>query len=149
MRKSVISLCALAALGASLGLPLAPAGADQTPAPSISPTPDAFKVAQEQFRRDRDAFMEAMRERDLKMRVINATFKSAVDKATADAKIALITATTPEQKNAIVANRRSAVASAITVRDAAILALGPLPTPPVPPVKPEKMEQDQRGKQKR
>jgi hypothetical protein len=87
------------------------------------------------------------------MRVINAIFKNSVDKANADARAAMANAITPEQKTSTASARRNAIALAITVRDAAILALGPFPTPPA---KPEKMsfekadqKMDQKGKNKR
>ena len=133
------------------------AQADPTPSPSPSASADTYKSAQEQFKRERDAYMQVLRERDLKMRVINMNFKTAVDKATSDARFAMLNAVTPEQKNAIAAARRNAIAQAITLRDSAILALGPIPTPPAKPEKygHEKSElkveskMDQKGKQKR
>lgn len=146
MRRPVIAFCSGAILSALLSTSISPAHAEPTPSPSPSASIDAYRALLEQFKRDRDAFAQALQERDLKMRLINATFKSAVDKATADAKIALTTATTPEQKSAIASTRRSAVAAAIAARDTAISALGPLPTPPV---RPEKLPFDPRGKQKR
>jgi hypothetical protein len=133
------------------------AQADPTPSPSPSASADTYKSAQEQFKRERDDYMQVLRERDLKMRVINMNFKTAVDKATSDARFAMLNAVTPEQKNAIAAARRNAIAQAITLRDSAILALGPIPTPPAKPEKygHEKSElkveskMDQKGKQKR
>jgi Na+-transporting NADH:ubiquinone oxidoreductase subunit NqrC len=127
------------------------ASADVTPAPA--PTFDSFKAAQEQYKRDREAFVAALRDRDMQMRSINATFKNAVDKATSDAKTAMASANTPDLKNSINSTRRASVASAIVARESAIAALGPVPTPPVEPVKPPKGGQigmnDQKGKQKR
>ena len=129
------------------------------PTPSPSPTFDSYKAAQEQFKKDRDAFMAAMRERESKLRDINALFKAAVDKATSDARTAMSSATTPEQKNAITTARRMAVAAAVVARESAISALGPLPTPPIEPARPMKMGPqsndnqkgagEQKGKQKR
>jgi hypothetical protein len=113
---------------------------------------DAYlKSAQEQYKKDRDAFMAAIRDREMKMRSINATFKAAVDKSALDAKAALTTATTPEQKNAINSTRRAALAAAIVARESAIAALGAMPTPPVEPMRPSHtmMVPEQKGKQKR
>ncbi|QLL23347.1 hypothetical protein DLE03_03040 [Actinobacteria bacterium IMCC25003] len=125
--------------------------ADATPSPS--PTFDSFKAAQEQYKKDRDAFVAALRDREMKMRIINTTFKSAVDKATTDAKTAMALASTPDQKNSINSTRRAAVAAAIVARESAIAALDPIPTPPIEPVKPPKAApfgmSDQKGKQKR
>ena len=123
------------------------------PSPSPSPTFDSYKAAQEQYKKDRDAFMAAMRERESKMRDINTLFKAAVDKATSDARTAMSNAATPEQKNAITTARRMAVAAAVVARESAISALVPLPTPPIEPVRPMKMapqsNENQKGKQKR
>lgn len=139
-----------AALLAVIATGIIPAQADPTATPSPSPTSDIAKTPQEKYKIDRDAFMQAMRDRDLKMRVINSIFKGAVDKAYSDARIAMSSAITPEQKNIVATNRRNAIALAINVRDAAILALGPIPTPPAKPEKNgfEKSDQKMEGKAK-
>lgn len=137
-------------MGAALVMGLLPASiASADPTPSPSPTIDSYKSQMEKFKKDRDTFMQAMQERSLKLRVINSEFKSAVDKAVADSKVALVSATTPAQKSAINATRQSAISSAIAARDAAIAALGAMPTPPVAPIKSERSLGDQRSKQKR
>ncbi|MEY4020507.1 MAG: hypothetical protein RL484_659 [Actinomycetota bacterium] len=145
-RSAVIALCA-----ALFTINYAPAYADPTPTPS--PSIDSFKAAQEQYKIDRDAYMNALRDREIKMRAINSTFKFTVDKSTSDAKSAMTTATTPEQKNSITAARRAAIASAIVARESAIAALGPIPTPPLPPQRPSKIApqgmNDQKDKKKR
>lgn len=109
------------------------------PTPSPSPSMDPYKIAQEQYKKDRDVYMLALQDREMKMRAINTTFKSAIDKSTYDAKSAMLLATTPDQKNAITSARRAAVASAIISRESAIEALEPLPLPPVQPQRPAKM----------
>ena len=109
------------------------------PTPSPSPSMDPYKIAQEQYKKDRDEYMSALRDREMKMRVINSTFKSAIDKSTTDARSAMAIATTPDQKNAITSARRAAVATAIISRESAIEALEPLPLPPVQPQRPAKM----------
>ena len=109
------------------------------PTPSPSPSIDPYKIAQEQYKKDRDIYMLALQDREMKMRAINSTFKSAIDKSTYDAKSAMLLATTPDQKNAITSARRAAVASAIISRESAIEALEPLPLPPVQPQRPAKM----------
>lgn len=133
----------------AIGSTPAMADVSPTPAPSI----DNFKAAQEQYKKDRDVFMATMRDREMQMRTINTVFKNSVDRATADAKTAMATATTPEQKNSINTARRAAIAAAIVTRDSAIAALGPVPTPPIEPQRPMKMAPqgmgDQKGKQKR
>ena len=127
------------------------ASADATPSPA--PTFDSFKAAQEQYKKDRDIYIASVRDREMKLRAINATFKNSVDKAATDAKTAMLSATTPEQKNSINSLRRTAIATAIVARESAIAALGPMPTPPVEPVRPSKPAQqemsNQKGKQKR
>lgn len=129
------------------------ASAEPTPSPSPTISIDAFKAASEQFRKDRELYMAALRDREMKMRVINTTFKNAVDKAASDAKSAMAIATTPDQKNSINSVRRAAIAAAIVARENAIAALEPIPTPPVEPVKPLKGSPlgmtEQRAKQKR
>ena len=144
----MIALCA-----ALLSTGSASAFAAPTPSPSPSTAIDIFKVAQEQFKKDRDAFMLALQDREMKMRAINTTFKSAIDKSTYDAKSAMLLATTPDQKNAITSARRAAVASAIISRESAIEALGALPLPPVQPQRPAKMSpqgmSEQKDKKKR
>jgi hypothetical protein len=128
-----------------------PAHAEPTPSPSA--TADTYKSLHEQYKLDRDEFIQAVKDRDFRMRVINTIFKNSVDKANADARAAMANALTPEQKTSTSSARRNAIALAITVRDAAILALGPMPTPPAKPEKMsiEKAEQkmDQKGKSKR
>ena len=123
-----------------------------TPSPSVSPSAstsiETFKVAQEQYRKDRDAYMFALQEREMKIRSINASFKNAIDKSATDAKSAMLLATTPDQKNAITSARRTAVASAILSRESAIEALGPLPSPPVQPQRPAKMSPQGMSEQK-
>ena len=139
-----------AVVGAALVMGLLPASiASADPTPSPSPTIDSYKSQMEKFKKDRESFKQAMQERAMKMRVINSEFKSAVDKAVADSKVALVSATTPAQKSAINAIRQSAISSAIATREAAIAALGAMPTPPVEPVKNERVSSDSRSKQKR
>ena len=129
----------------------APAHADPTPSPTA--TADTYKSPLEQYKLDRDEYLQAIKDRDSKMRVINAIFKNSVDKANADARAAMLNAITPEQKTSTSSARRNAIAQAITVRDAAILALGPMPTPPAKPEKSsiEKFEHksEQKGRAKR
>jgi hypothetical protein len=145
------TLTAFAISTALFSLQVAPALADANPTPS--PTFDSYKAAQEQYKKDRDVFMATMRDREMQMRAINTVFKNSVDKATADAKTAMATATTPEQKNSINTARRATIAAAIVARDSAIAALGPVPTPPIEPQRPMKIAPqgmgDQKGKQKR
>lgn len=143
-----------ASIGVALALSffsISVASADPTPSPTPSVTADPYKVAMEQFKRDRDAFNASMRDREIKMREINLIFKNAVDKANQDARTALATATTPLQKTTITSARRNAIDAAINARDTAIASLGDMPIPPTEPVKPSRpmMGADPKGKQKR
>jgi hypothetical protein len=130
---------------------IAPSFADPTPTPTPSSTTDSYKLALEQFKHDRDMFINSMRDRSSKMREINMTFKSSVDKANADARSALASATTPLQKSTISAARRNAIDTAINARDTSIAALGEMPVPPTEPVRPPKTmgNNKSKGSQKR
>lgn len=154
--KRVIGKKATASIASTLlisCISLSSAYAEPTPAPTptAGATADPYKSAIEQFKRDRDAFATAVRDREIKMRDINMAFKSAVDKANQDARNALATATTPLQKTTITATRRNAIDAAINARDAAIAALGEMPVPPAEPMRPGKQMggNEPRGKSKR
>ena len=110
--------------------------ADALPAPAPTSLDD-YRVALDQFKAARETFTQTLRLRDQQIRSINATFKAAVDKATRDAKVALASAKTPEEKTAIVTARQSAIASAISARDSAIAALPDPGPPPMEPIRPE------------
>lgn len=111
------------------------AHADSTPSPAPSSSTDPFKVANEQFKHDREIFIAAMHDREMKIRDINSLFKTAVDKANSDARTAMSTASTPLQKSTIFSNRRNAIDAAINARDLAITALGAMPIPPTQPLR--------------
>lgn len=117
--------------------------------PTPTATADAYKTPLEQYKLDRDEYQQALKDRDSRMRAVNAIFKNSVDKANADARAAMLNAITPEQKTSTWSARRNAVALAITLRDVAILALGPMPTPPAKPEKSSMEKSDQKGKAKR
>lgn len=137
------------ALAATIfSLSFAPSYADVTPSPTPSPTATTFKALQEQYKKDREAFIQAVKNREQRIREINAVFKASVDKATYEAKTLMATATTPDQKNAISAQRRNAVAAAIVARESAVAALDPLPTPPTEPTRPTKMASPGMSEQK-
>lgn len=123
--------------------------ADSTPSPSPTASAESYQERMDRFKRERESFNQAMQERAFKMRAINAEFKSAVDKAAANAKVALVSATTPAQKSAIAATRQSAISAAIAARESAINALGPLPTPPLPPLREDRSSKDKKDKSKR
>jgi len=111
------------------------AQADPTPTPTPVPstTVDPHKAAMEQFKKDRDAFNIAIKDRNQKIRVINQAFDQAIKKARQDSRTSMQVAAKPEQKSAISSNLRSAIAAAVIARENSLLALG---EPPIPPVEP-------------
>jgi hypothetical protein len=127
------------------------AQADTTPSAPPTISGNSYKVALEQYKRDREIFIAAMNDRQAKMRDINLAFKSSVDKANNDSRSAITAATTPLQKSTAAASRRNAIDAAINARDTAISALGPVPTPPVEPIREEKQPSNsgQGGKNRR
>uniref|UniRef100_UPI004049AE23 hypothetical protein n=1 Tax=Candidatus Planktophila sp. TaxID=2175601 RepID=UPI004049AE23 len=122
-----------------------PASADR----NSSPSSDAKKIAQENYKKEREIYITAIRKREISMREINVAFKIAIDKANFEARIAMWAATTPERKSAVASNRRSAVATAIVERDAAINDLGPAPMPPISLQKSIKFWKEGKGKARR
>ena len=113
--------------------------ADSTPNPNkvaFDAQLALHKVAMEKYRGDSKSFHDSMKVRKESRKVINTTFKAAVDKAIADYKAAIALATTAEGKSAALATRKSAIAAASAVRDAAVTALGALPVKPTEPIKP-------------
>jgi hypothetical protein len=114
--------------------------ADSTPAPSpaSSSAIDVYKAAVEQFKRDREEFAAAMRDRAQKIRLINQTFDLAVKKARQDSRTAMQVAVKPEQKSAVNTNLKSTITNAIIAREGALLELGEPPVPPTEPARPAK-----------
>ena len=97
------------------------------------PKPSAkmeFKNAKEKFKSEIDAYKSALKAREEAREKINETFKATIKKATADAKLALTNATTAEQKLIIMNTLKNARTAAVAIRDAALAALGSMPTPP-------------------
>lgn len=116
---------------------IAPSAVADT-SPQVSPSQDPNRSAQDQFRIDRDNYMNVMKFRGIQIRNINNDFKVACDAAALAFKSAMATARTPDQKNAAIAARKNAISAAIDARDSAIAALGAEPTPPVEPTRPMK-----------
>jgi hypothetical protein len=128
-RAAVVALCASALLAP------APVFAEPSPTPTPTTTLNPF----EQFRIDREAYLEAMKVRSQQMRLINNVFKESCDKAARDYKFAMASARTPDQKNSAATIRKNAVSAAIVARDYAIAELGAEPVAPVEPAKPLKV----------
>ncbi|CAN2213447.1 hypothetical protein MCEMRE26_01040 [Candidatus Nanopelagicaceae bacterium] len=121
-----------------------PASADVTPTPAPTSQMDVYKSSLEQFKKDRDIFNAAMRERNQKIRVINQIFDSSIRKARQDSKLAMQAALKPEQKSAVNSNLRSVIATAVIARESAIEALGEPPVPPIEPLRPPKSFQGEK-----
>jgi len=117
---------------------MTPAIADED---RVKPKPSAkmiFKIAKEKFKYELDAYKAAMDARKEAREDINEAFKSAIRKAKIDAEIALASATTAEQKLIVMNTLKNARTTAVAIRDAALAALGSLPTPPAELKKDEK-----------
>jgi len=124
--------------------------ADVTPSPAPTSQADSFKILMEQFKKDREEFNVALRERAQKMRLINQTFDTAIKKARQDSKLAMQVALKPEQKSAINSALKSVIAAAVIAREEAIEALGEAPIPPTEPTKaPKGMHSDKNGAEKK
>ena len=134
MRNRRRSAAIAALLATSL---IAPTTAFAEPTPS--PSPESTRSPLEQFKIDREAYLEALKIRSQQIRIINNIFKDNCDKASRDYKAAMSIARTPDQKNYAATLRKNAVSAAIVARDAAINLLGPEPVPPVEPAKPLKV----------
>jgi len=128
-----------------------PASADVTPTPAPTSQLDLYKVSMEQFKKDRDQFNAAVRERNQRIKSINQAFDSAVRKARQDSKLAMQAALKPEQKSAINSNLKAVIAAAIIARESAIEALGEPPVQPTEPARPSKSFQGEKvgGEKKR
>ncbi len=97
-----------------------------------------FKNAKEKLKYEIDLYKSAMQARQEAREEINEVFKNSIRKATTEARIAIMTATTAEQKLAIMNSLKNARSEAVAARDAALDALCALPTPPAELKKDEK-----------
>ena len=105
------------------------------------PKPSAkmvFKNAKEKLKYELDLYRAAIQARQEAREEINEAFKIAIKKVTTEARIALLAATTAEQKLAIMNALKIARTEAVAARDAALVALGSMPTPPAELKKDEK-----------
>jgi hypothetical protein len=119
----------------ALSTPSTIALADPTPAPSttqLSPL--------EQYRVDRDLYLNSMKLRQQEINQINAAFNKTCTKVKKDYKNAILMAKTPDQKNQAVATRDAAISAAILAHESAMNKLGSEPTPPAEPMRLQKMQ---------
>jgi ribosome maturation protein Sdo1 len=109
---------------------LSPAIADDDRTKSKPSAKMVFKNAKEKHKYEMDAYKAAIEARQEAREEINEAFKIAIKKVTIEARIALLTATTAEQKLAIMNSLKNSRTEAVAARDAALAALGSMPTPP-------------------
>jgi hypothetical protein len=137
-RKLLITIPALILATSFLATP---AIADTKP-PAPSETSDAkaiYKLAQ-------DKFLSDLRIYEDKRRVINQSFKEAIDKALSDARSLNVSGQSQMQKRQNMNARHNLVIAATAVRDAAIESLGLPPIAPTPPARAPKMEKSKKPK---
>ena len=135
VRTGAIATLISAALSFSL---ISPAVADDDRSKSKPSAKIGFKNAKEKLKYEIDLYKSAMQARQEAREEINEIFKNSIRKATTEARIALMTATTAEQKLSIMNSLKNARSEAVAARDAALAALGALPTPPAELKKDEK-----------
>lgn len=137
MRARLIGIATLLSAALSFSL-IAPAYAENDrnkPKPS---TKMVFKDSKEKYKYELEEYKSALETRQEAREEINKAFKNAIRKASIDARIALATAATAEQKLMIMNTLKNARTEAVAARDAALAALGSMPTPPVEPKKEDK-----------
>jgi ribosome maturation protein Sdo1 len=135
VRTGAIATLISAALSFSL---ISPAVADDDRSKSKPSAKMGFKNAKEKLKYEIDLYKSALQARQEAREEINEVFKNSIRKATTEARIALMTATTAEQKLSIMNSLKNARSEAVAARDAALAALGALPTPPAELKKDEK-----------
>jgi hypothetical protein len=134
-RTRAIATLLSGALSLSL---ISPAVADDDRNKSKPTTKMVFKNSKEKLKYELDAYKAAMQARQEAREEINEAFKATIKKVTSDARIALMVATTAEQKLTIMNSLKNARTEAVAARDAALAALGAMPTPPAELKKEEK-----------
>ena len=137
-------LIAIPALILATSFLTTPAIADTKPT-APSETSDAkaiYKLAQ-------DKFLTDLRIYEDKRRVINQSFKEAIDKALSDARSLNVSGQSQMQKRQNMNTRVNLVIAATSIRDAAIESLGLPPIAPTPPAKAPKSEKSEKSKKPR
>jgi len=104
------------------------ADATPTPTPIAVTVMEQYKVAMNQYR-------TAMSAREQVRKEINKVFMADCRTANDVAKTAMRTAKTADAKSIILAQQKTAIALATSVRDSAIAAMGPAPIEPLKPPK--------------
>ena len=136
-RARTLAIATLLSGALSLSL-ISPAVADDDRNKSKPTAKMVFKNSKEKLKYELDAYKAAMQARQEAREEINEAFKATIKKVTSDARIALMVATTAEQKLTIMISLKNARTEAVAARDAALAALGAMPTPPAELKKEEK-----------
>ncbi|CAN2213632.1 hypothetical protein MCEGKSH29_01054 [Candidatus Nanopelagicaceae bacterium] len=117
------------------------ANADNQPPTS---TNQGYSDAMAAYKIELEKFREVFKVFENNRRVINQSFKDAIDKAMSDARNLNATPQTQMQRRQSMSVKQGAVISATAARDAAIEALGPPPVAPTPPAKPPRAEKSRK-----
>ena len=136
-RARTLAIATLLSGALSLSL-ISPAVADDDRNKSKPTAKMVFKNSKEKLKYELDAYKAAKQARQEAREEINEAFKATIKKVTSDARIALMVATTAEQKLTIMNSLKNARTEAVAARDAALAALGAMPTPPAELKKEEK-----------
>jgi len=137
-RKLLIAIPALILAASFLATP---AFADTKP-----PAPSEANDAKAIYKLAQDKFLTDLRIYEDKRRVINQSFKEAIDKALSDARSLNVSGQSQMQKRQNMNSRQSAIIAATAIRDAAIDLLGLPPIAPTPPAKEAKSEKSKKPK---
>ena len=124
---------------------IAPARADQNPAPTATLSP------QEQYKFEFENYLIKLKARELEMRILNQNFKIAIEKARREYLTALRSAKGPTDKSLLSAKFDEVKSSAAAELEQAREELGPIPMPPQEPAKgyKSKMNRDLEKKKSR
>lgn len=110
-------------------LSITTATAEQTPAPSSTLS------AQEQYKADFEIYLNKVKSREIEMRILNQSFKFAIEKARREYLTALRSAKGPTDKSLLSAKFDEVKSSAAAQLEQGREELGPIPVPPQEPIK--------------
>ena len=102
---------------------------------SDTPEPAIYKSDFDRYKEELFVYRQSLKQYEDSRRAINTAFKIAIERALSDAKEPNKSSLTQIQKRQNAALMRNAVAMAVSIRDAAISALGDIPIPPEEPTK--------------
>jgi hypothetical protein len=122
---------------------IAPAHADQNPAPNVTLSP------QEQYKFDFENYLIKLKAREIEMRTLNQNFKIAIEKARREYLLALRSAKGPTDKSLLSAKFDEVKSSAAAELEQAREELGPIPMPPQEPAKGFKSKMNRENEKKK